>query len=100
MDYQELITALIGVAVLAITAYVIPWIKAKAGAVTYARAEKYAATAVAAAKQISGLDTNEKMKEYALQFLIARGVDAELADTLIEAAVSVQKAASTTTEGV
>ena len=77
-----LVTALIG-------AVVVPWFKAKCGAVETAEFLRWVEIGVAAAEQLYATNDGNRKKDYVLKFLKDKGytVDTESVETAVEAAV-------------
>ena len=93
----EVIKVVVMVAVLVITRYLIPWLKAKIGADKLAVAEKWVKYAVLKAQQVlwekNGQDKKAYVTEFLKEILIAKNIalSDEQLDVLIEAAVKQMK---------
>ena len=90
IDLTPIANAVITLVALLITTFLIPWLKAKAGAEKFAEIEKWTRVAVNAAEMIykeSGM--GETKKQYVINYLKAKGyaLDLDTVETLIEAAV-------------
>ena len=89
-DVTQVLEALIALFVAATAAFVIPWIRKKAGAEDLALIARWVRIAVTAAEQIfkeSG--SGKSRKEYVLGFLEEKGIRIDVAaiDAMIESAV-------------
>ena len=96
----EILKAVVIVAVMVVTRYVVPWIKSKISESQYAVVVALIETAVAAAEQTitaegSGEEKKAQVLEYVQTELAERGITItdEQLDTLIEAAVYALNAA-------
>lgn len=93
----EVIKVVVMVAVLVITRYLIPWLKAKIGVDKLAVAEKWVKYAVLKAQQVlwekNGQDKKAYVTEFLKEILIAKNIalSDEQLDVLIEAAVKQMK---------
>lgn len=93
----EVIKVVVMVAVLIITRYLIPWLKAKIGVDKLAVAEKWVKYAVLKAQQVlwekNGQDKKAYVTEFLKEILIAKNIalSDEQLDVLIEAAVKQMK---------
>lgn len=93
----EVVKVVVMVAVLVITRYLAPWLKAKIGADKLAAAEKWARYAVLKAQQVmcgsAGQDKKAYVAEFLRDILIAKNISMsdEQLDVLIEAAVKQMK---------
>lgn len=90
VDLTPIVEALIALATLLITTFLIPWIKTKLSAEKFAEVEKWTRIAVNAAEMIykeSGM--GEAKKTYVINYLKTKGytLDLDTVETLIEAAV-------------
>lgn len=90
IDLTPIANAVITLAALLITTFLIPWIKAKVNAEKLAEIQKWATIAVQAAEMIyseSGL--GDKKKQYVKSYLQSKGytLDIDTIDALIESAV-------------
>ena len=88
-DITPIIQALIALCAAWITAFVIPWVKAKTGAQGTENLMEWVSIAVQAAEQLYTAADGEKKKEYVLAFLEDKGymVDENEIDVAIESAV-------------
>ncbi len=92
----EVVKVVVMVAVLVITRYLAPWLKAKIGADKLAAAEKWARYAVLKAQQVMCGSAGQDKKAYVAEFLrdlLAKNISMsdEQLDVLIEAAVKQMK---------
>ncbi len=93
----EIIKAVVMVAALVITRYLVPWLKEKIGADKLATAEKWAKYAVLKAQQVlweqGGQDKKAYVTEFLKEILMAKNIalSDEQLDVLIEAAVKQMK---------
>ena len=93
----EIIKVVVMVAVLVLTRYLIPWLRAKIGADKLAVAEKWVKYAVLKAQQVlwekNGQDKKAYVTEFLKEILIAKNIalSDEQLDVLIEAAVKQMK---------
>lgn len=94
MDITQIVIAVIGLASLAITTFLIPYIKSKTSHSQQQTLAVLVQTAVQAAEQIyKGTGLGEQKKEWVIQFLQEKGIHIDTAavwaevDALIEAAV-------------
>lgn len=93
----EIIKVVVMVAALAITRYLVPWLREKIGADKLAAAEKWARYAVLKAQQVLWEQGGQDKKAYVMGFLkeilIAKNITLsdEQLDVLIEAAVKQMK---------
>ena len=93
----EIIKVVVMVAVLVLTRYLIPWLKAKIGADKLTVAEKWVKYAVLKAQQVlwekNGQDKKAYVTEFLKEILIAKNIalSDEQLDVLIEAAVKQMK---------
>lgn len=90
IDLTPIFDAVITLVTLLITAFFIPWLKARAGAERFEEIEKWTRIAVNAAEMIykeSGM--GEAKKTYVINYLKTKGytLDLDTVETLIEAAV-------------
>lgn len=90
IDLTPIANAVITLAALLITTFLIPWIKAKVSAERFAEIQKWTTIAVEAAEMIyreSGM--GEAKKKYVDNYLKSKGytLDQDTVDALIEAAV-------------
>ena len=91
MDLTELFALFIGLIAALITAFVIPYIKAKFTAEQLSTLTKWVDVGVSAAEQIFSIShQGDAKKQYVLNFLESKGytVNTDEVDTLIEAAVN------------
>lgn len=90
MDLTQILIAVITLTTTLITAFLIPFLKAKIGEKKFAELSKWVSIAVAAAEQIyTGSGRGKEKKEYVLAFLNEKGftIDLDSLDKLIESAV-------------
>lgn len=89
MDYTILVQAIITLAATLITAYLVPYIKAKAGAAKYDRIMQITRVAVRAAEQLFGAGHGEDKLEYVENRLLEQGIKIDLSEIrdLIESEV-------------
>lgn len=89
MDITPIVNAVIALVALLITAFVIPWLKKKAAGCDMEKLLSWVNIAVAAAEQLYTTVQGDEKKQYALDFLKAKGyeVDSEDINNAIEAAV-------------
>ena len=89
IDLTLIIQALIGLCATLITAYLIPWLKEKAGREKLEKLYRLAGIAVQAAEQLYGGGTGDEKREYVLDYLRAHGFDLSTEElrTALEAAV-------------
>lgn len=89
MDYTNIITAVITLLTALLTAFVIPWIKERAGAEKLAKWQQYVEIAVRAAEQLYAATDGAEKKAYVLQYLASKGIkfDSATVDKMIESAV-------------
>lgn len=87
MDWNLVLEFVIAVATIAVAIFLVPWLKEKLGAERAQRLENLIWQAVQAAEQLFGAGAGESKKAYVVEYLEARGVDAQAVDADIEAAV-------------
>lgn len=89
MDYTEIIKAIIALITALVSAFFIPWLKAKIDAETLKKVSTYVDIAVSAAEQIYAAVDGDAKKSYVLRYLADKGIqfDSETIDNLIEASV-------------
>lgn len=89
IDYTALIQAIITLASLVITGFVIPLLKKKLSNERLDELKKWVSVAVKAAEQLYGSKTGQQKKEYAVAFLLSKGIvfDVDEVNALIEAEV-------------
>lgn len=80
MDYTILVQAIITLAATLITAYLVPYIKAKAGTAKYDRAMQMVRVAVRAAEQLYGAGKGDEKLKYVENRLLEQGIKIDLAD--------------------
>ena len=80
MDYTILVQAIITLFATIITAYLVPYIKEKAGAAKYERAMQIVRVAVRAAEQLFGAGEGQEKLCYVEQRLAEQGIKIDLAD--------------------
>lgn len=90
IDLTPIIEAVIALLAAVITAYAVPWLKAKLGEKKFNEMKNWVVIAVEAAEQIyDGVGRGEEKKAHVLAFLKSKGytIDAAEIDNLIESAV-------------
>lgn len=87
MDWNLALEFIITVATIAVAIFLVPWLKEKLGAERAQQLEDLIWKAVQAAEQLFGVGNGAEKKAYVVEYLEARGVDAEAVDADIEAAV-------------
>jgi formate dehydrogenase assembly factor FdhD len=88
-DYTELIQALITLASVVITGFLVPLLRQKLSAEKRAKLLEYVRIAVAAAEQLYGSKAGKQKKEYVVGFLLSKGVvfDVDEVEAMIESEV-------------
>lgn len=94
VNVTPILEAIVSICVILITRYIIPWLKAKAGAGRVAQITELAEIAVRAAEKM--YDTNQEKRAYALDYIHKKGYDlnADEMRMFIEAAVHKIKSAA------
>lgn len=89
MNWDLLIQFLVAVAVMAVSVFLLPWIKEKIGAEKTAQLMDLVSIAVQAAEQMFGPGTGEQKKAYVVDWLTQQGVNAssDTVNAMIEAEV-------------
>ena len=87
MDWNLVLEFVVVVAAIAVVVFLVPFLREKLGAERAQQLEDLIWQAVQAAEQLFGAGAGESKKAYVVDYLAARGVDAEAVDTQIEAAV-------------
>lgn len=87
MDWTLVLEFVIAVVTIAVAIFLVPWLKEKLGAERAQQLEDLIWKAVQAAEQLFGAGNGAEKKAYVVEYLEARGVDAEAVDADIEAAV-------------
>ena len=89
VDLTPIANALIALLAALITGFLIPWIRNHISTQKFALIQNWVAVAVAAAEQQKHLNNHSK-KEYAVNFLMGKGIklDSNALDAMIEAAVN------------
>lgn len=87
LNWQLVIEFAVAVAAIAITIFLVPWLKDKLGADRYAALEDLIWKAVQAAEQLFGAGNGAQKKAYVVEYLESAGIDAAAVDMEIEAAV-------------
>ena len=87
MDWNLALEFVITVATIAVAIFLVPWLKEKLGAERAQQLEDLIWKAVQAAEQLFGAGSGAEKKAYVVEYLEARGVDAQAVDADIEAAV-------------
>lgn len=85
MNWEKLVEFLIAVAMMAVTVFLIPWIREKYGAVKAERLQAIYDIAVEAAEQLFGAGTGARKKQYAVEYLESQGVTVD--DAMLETTV-------------
>lgn len=91
MDLTNLMEAIVSLAAVVITTFVVPFIKSKTTAQQQQDLTEYVRIGVTAAEQIfNGPGRGKEKKEYVLQYLEGRGyhIDEDALDTLLESIVN------------
>lgn len=87
MDWNLVLEFVIAVATIAVAIFLVPWLKEKLGTERAQQLEELIWKAVKAAEQLFGAGNGAEKKAYVVEYLEARGVDAEAVNADIEAAV-------------
>ena len=87
LNWQLVIEFAVAVAAIAITIFLVPWLKDKLGADRYAALKDLIWKAVQAAEQLFGAGNGAQKKAYVVEYLENAGIDAAAVDMEIEAAV-------------
>ena len=87
MDWNLVLEFIITVATIAVTIFLVPLLKKKLGTERAQQLEELIWKAVRAAEQLFGAGNGAEKKAYVVEYLEARGVDAEAVNADIEAAV-------------
>jgi hypothetical protein len=87
-DFYNALFALLGVV---ITAFIIPWLSSLAKTEKQKHLLLWAEQAVNAAEQLIGTGKGGQKKDYAMCFLINKGVSKEEAEVLLESAAKLLK---------
>ena len=89
IDITPIVQAVVALLAAVISAFLVPWIKRKAGAAQLEQMEAWTRIAVAAAEQLYTSLDGEKKKAYVLDFLAGKGyhVSSAEVENAIEAAV-------------
>lgn len=89
MDFKPVLSLVITVFIGGVAALLLPWLHQRLGAERLKTLWKWVCVAVQAAEQIFGSGTGEVKKQYVVDWLHTRQIDADhsLLDGLIEAAV-------------
>lgn len=87
MDWNLALEFVITVATIAVAIFLVPLLKKKLGAERTQQLEELIWKAVKAAEQLFGAGNGAEKKAYVVEYLEARGVDAEAVNADIEAAV-------------
>ena len=101
MMWDELLKAIISVAVILITGFVVPWLKAKLDESKFDKFQKIVNRAVLAAQQLYGDADGEDKKEYVLRFLsgIRGSFSSDEINIYLEAAVKDMKVGGSDVSG-
>lgn len=87
MDWNLVLEFVVVVAAIAVVIFLVPFLREKLGAERAQQLENLIWQAVQAAEQLFGAGNGAEKKAYVVEYLEARGVDAEAVDADIEAAV-------------
>lgn len=89
VDYTELFEAVIALASVLVTSFIIPILKRKLSSQRFEELKKWVAVAVAAAEQLFGSKTGQQKKEFVISFLLDKGIvfDAAEVTAMLEAEV-------------
>lgn len=87
MDWNLVLEFIITVATIAVAIFLVPLLKKKLGTERAQQLEELIWKAVKAAEQLFGAGNGAEKKAYVVEYLEARGVDAEAVNADIEAAV-------------
>ena len=87
MDWNLVLEFVITVVTIAVAIFLVPLLKKKLGTERAKQFEELIWKAVQAAEQLFGAGNGAEKKAYVVEYLEARGVDAEAVDADIEAAV-------------
>ena len=87
MDWNLVLEFVITVVTIAVAIFLVPLLKKKLGTERAKQLEELIWKAVQAAEQLFGAGNGAEKKAYVVEYLEARGVDAEAVDADIEAAV-------------
>lgn len=87
MDWNLVLEFIITVATIAVTIFLVPWLKEKLSAERAQQLEDLIWKAVQAAEQLFGAGNGAEKKAYVVEYLENAGIDAAAVDTEIEAAV-------------
>lgn len=87
MNWDLVLEFVAVVSTIAVTLFLVPWLREKLGQERAQRLEELIWKAVQAAEQIFGPDAGAQKKAYVVQQLEAQGIDADAHDADIEAAV-------------
>lgn len=87
LNWQLVIEFAVAVAAIAITIFLVPWLKDKLGTDRYAALKDLIWEAVQAAEQLFGAGNGAQKKAYVVEHLENAGIDAAAVDMQIESAV-------------
>lgn len=87
MNWELILEFAVAVAAIAVTLFLVPWLREKLGQERAERLEELIWKAVQAAEQLFGPERGAEKKAYVVQYLAAQGIDAAAHDADIEAAV-------------
>ena len=73
-DITPIVELVVTIASAIVTLYLIPYLKEKVSIERYERLKKWVSVAVQAAEQLYGSKTGQQKKEYAVSFLLAKGI--------------------------
>lgn len=101
IDLTPIIEALIGLAVTAITVFLIPWLRERFGNEKLAKAQGWVQIAVLAAEKLYGAGNGDQKLEYAEAFLAQHKIKLDTAEliTLINAEIKKMEQAEIAVEG-
>lgn len=101
IDITPIIEALIGVAVTAITVFLIPWLRERFGNEKLAKAQGWVQIAVLAAEKLYGAGNGDQKLEYAEAFLAQHKIKLDTAEliALVNAEIKKMEQAEIAVEG-
>ncbi len=88
-DFTPIIELIITIVSAVVTIYIVPCLKEKLSLERYERLKKWVSVAVEAAEQLYGSKTGQQKKEYAVSFLLSKGIvfDVDEVTAMIESEV-------------
>jgi len=100
-DFTPLVEALIGLAVTAITVFLIPWLRERYGNESLAKARSWVQVAVLAAEKLYGAGNGDQKLEYAEAFLAQHKIKLDTAEliALVNAEIKKMEQAEIAVEG-